>query len=586
MSGRATLAPSQLAAIEVAAPRSFWDALATEMDIEWRPFEEAREFARSLGLKGSNEWYKSERPKDIPAAPYQVYDEWVSWTDWLGNERRPFAEAREFASSLGLKTAKEWQLWAGSGNKPRDIPSQPQRYYKGWIDWQDWLGSERWCSFVEAREFARSLGLKGHTDWRKWASSDKRPANIPSNPNLAYEEWAGYGDWLGTGNIRNEAKVWRPFKKARAYVHSLGLKSWDEWRVWSKSDQRPADIPANPHLSYKEWTGHWSDWLGNTAPYRGGYRPFAEARQFSRSLELKSYEEWCVWRKSGKRPPDIPCNPHQTYREWLGYGDWLGNGRVANQFKQYRPFEEARAFVRGLGLGRYAEWCVWTKSDERPADIPASPRNVYEEWAGFGDWLGTGRSAVFRPFEEARRFARGLGLKSQREWNAWRKSNRPSDIPSSPQAHYLEFISWGDWLGTGYLNNAYRKFRPFEEARMAVQSLGLPGQAEWQAWCAAGNRPDDIPVLPSRTYRQEWKGWAHWLGNEPKRSARCTNLRPFKEARAFVRCLGLKNYSEWVVWCKSGQRPRDITTTPHRAYPEWADWHDWIGTGRRPRRTQ
>lgn len=229
---------------------------------------------------------------------------------------------------------------------------------------------------------------------------------------------------------------------------------------------------------------------------------------------------------------------------------------------------------------------MWRKSGARPSDIPASPRGVYEEWAGFGDWLGTGRCAVFRPFEEAREFARSLGLKSQVEWNAWRKSNRPSDIPSNPQKHFPEFVSWGDWLGTGYVNNAYRKFCPFGEARTFVRSLGLKTQDEWQAWCRSGDRPNEIPSLPHRTYGEDWKGWPDWLGTEPKRFPKCKSLRPFKKARAYVRSLGLKNYTEWVAWCKSGRRPPDITTVPHRVYRDWANWNDWIGAGRKPRRAQ
>ena len=62
--------------------------------VRWRPFEEAREFARSLKLKGSSDWKKysqgkmSEkgvRPRDIPSSPKLVYgDEYTTMADWLG----------------------------------------------------------------------------------------------------------------------------------------------------------------------------------------------------------------------------------------------------------------------------------------------------------------------------------------------------------------------------------------------------------------------------------------------------------------------------------------------------------------------
>ncbi|NMJ86855.1 MAG: hypothetical protein EX285_03295 [Thaumarchaeota archaeon] len=115
----------------------------------WRPFEEAREFARSLNLRGKEEWYQyaktDERPDDIPEHPNDVYNnDWKDWIDWLGNEWRPFSEAREFARSLQLKAWIEWIEYCKSNKKPDDIPAAPHDVYKndGWKDMDDWLGNE------------------------------------------------------------------------------------------------------------------------------------------------------------------------------------------------------------------------------------------------------------------------------------------------------------------------------------------------------------------------------------------------------------------------------------------------------------
>ena len=45
-----------------------------------------------------------------------------------------------------------------------------------------------------------------------------------------------------------------------------------------------------------------------------------------RRLGLKSGTEWREYSKSGKKPADIPATPNQTYAEdgWTGIGDWLG----------------------------------------------------------------------------------------------------------------------------------------------------------------------------------------------------------------------------------------------------------------------
>lgn len=67
-----------------------------------------------------------------------------------------------------------------------------------------------------------------------------------------------------------ENSKFKSFKEARAYVHSLNIKSTEEWRAYRKSKKRPADIPSDPRSVYfkKGWKGY-SDWLGNgKKPYK------------------------------------------------------------------------------------------------------------------------------------------------------------------------------------------------------------------------------------------------------------------------------------------------------------------------------
>ena len=92
-------------------------------------------------------------------------------------------------------------------------------------------------------------------------------------------------------------------------------------------------------------------------------------------LGLKSVNEWRDYYKSGKKPADIPTAPNSTYAKdgWCGFGDWLGTGTVATHQHQYRPFEEARAFVRSRGLKTQAGWREFYKSGKKPMDIPANP---------------------------------------------------------------------------------------------------------------------------------------------------------------------------------------------------------------------
>jgi hypothetical protein len=67
-----------------------------------------------------------------------------------------------------------------------------------------------------------------------------------------------------------------------------------------------------------------------------------------------------------------------------------GGDRRTNRDRRHRSFKKARAFTRGLKLASQAEWYNYSKSDEKPQDIPVDPHIIYanDGWAGWGDWLG------------------------------------------------------------------------------------------------------------------------------------------------------------------------------------------------------
>jgi hypothetical protein len=203
-----------------------------------------------------------------------------------------------------------------------------------------------------------------------------------------------------------------------------------------------------------------------------GFLDFKRARRFARSLALRSSVQWRRWcagrvRDRPERPGNVPVEPAGIYPDaWRGWDDCLGTKRGEPHRSVYLPFEEARAFARGLGLGDVQEWRAFCRGERpdlgrRPEDVPASPAVVYchRGWNGYGDWLGTGqlsnRETPYLPFEEARDFARRLGLLGEHEWREWVKGEspdlppRPPDIPGAPQSRYAEqgWKGWPDFLG-------------------------------------------------------------------------------------------------------------------------------------------
>ena len=341
-----------------------------------------------------------------------------------------------------------------------------------------------------------------------------------------------------------------------------------------------------------------------TSARRSGWRPFVEARAFTRTLKLQNVLEWAKYSRGllpnkPSKPNDIPAAPRTVYAdEWVDWGDWLGTGRAR---REWRPFERARAFVHALELRSQRQWFDYVSGRlpdkaSKPDDIPASPHTVYQrEWISSGDWLGTGRRrGNWRPFNEARAFVHGLGLTGQSEWARYAKGQipskgtKPDDIPASPHAVYSsEWKSWGDWLGTGTLAPSKRKYKSFKPARKFAQNLGLKNRVEWVRYAKGdfpdkGIKPDDIPANPRDVYlKKGWQGMGDWLGTGRRRGG----WREFTKARKFVHVLQLQSGTDWRRYCAGklsakGTKPDDIPYHPYRTYKGqgWAGWRDWLGT--------
>ena len=374
-------------------------------------------------------------------------------------------------------------------------------------------------------------------------------------------------------------------------IEYFEAKSSDKHIKSNKSDSLFSFSVISEILDEKELEKHLEIRLWDKL---SGYKwlQFEEARNFVHTLKFKSGKGWEDYCKSGKKPKDIPTNPHVTYKHdgWKTWGDWLGSGKVATQLRKYKSFEEAREFVRKLKLNNEKEWKEYYLSGQKPEDIPAAAQKIYklQGWKGMGDWLGTenvaSRLMKYRPFEEARDLVRKLKIKNQKEWRDYCKSGlKPEDIPANPHGTYKQdgWKGTGDWLGTGSIAPFLRKYKPFEEARHCAHKLKIKNTKEWLKYCNSGQKPDDIPSAPYQVYKQDgWKSWGDWLGTGNVAS-RLLKYRPFEEARDFVHKLKLKGEKEWREYCKSGLKPDDIPASPESTYKQngWKTWGDWLGSG-------
>ena len=338
---------------------------------------------------------------------------------------------------------------------------------------------------------------------------------------------------------------------------------------------------------------------------RANWRSFKEAREFARASGLSSHVEWWKWTTGRLRranlpelPPDIPAGPDRVYSEnWKDWADWLGHSR---RIGGWRHFNDAREYARKLNLHSHKEWRALTKDRTHtnrhrlPDDIPSYPNNVYEEWNGWWDWLGTGnRRGSWRSFSSARTLSRKLGLTSEAQFIRWRRGHLkhrikcPIDMPMHPDRVYPEFNGWPDFLGFTPIT-----WLPFDQARRFVHRLKLRNQKDYRDWVTgrlSGRglpvKPDNIPANPDQTYSDRWRGFNDFLGT-PKSKNIGRIWRPLRQSREYVRSLKLTSYLEYLEWSKGKlinkpSFPDDIPAHPYGVYGKEKDWKgisDFLGS--------
>ena len=384
---------------------------------------------------------------------------------------------------------------------------------------------------------------------------------------------------------------WMPFEEARSLARKLNYKSSKEWFKYISGQSDKIKIPTNPNLFYKNsgWV-NWADFLGHNyiSVAKREYLKFDDARDYVRSLSIKSQAEFEKFTKSKKFPTNIPKDPSGTYKNngWIDWGDWLGSGFVIWSKRKWRPFEEAREYAKSLNLKSWKDWSNHTRGINFPKDIPKQPRIKYldEGWISVGDWLGTGRIADHKKnyidYNEAKKFARTLNLKSSTEWKEYIKTHKLNNIPINVSRSYKDkgFKSWSDFLG--YKSKSSRQFASFKEAKKTLWSFNITSRKEFRSLIKSGKIPENIPTNPSRVYK-DCKGWiseGDFVGYN--KGFEKTSFLSFNEARDYVRKLKIKSWREWKVYCQSSKKPSYIPKAPEQFYKNkgWLSAQDWFGT--------
>ena len=314
---------------------------------------------------------------------------------------------------------------------------------------------------------------------------------------------------------------------------------WIQKEINSGKDIKIKILEITTEESWKEREIYWINYykenspknkkLTNTAIGGGGgcetkYKlTYEEVKDWIKlNLKISSKKEWEKNFKNYNLPNFIPYSPREVYykRGWKGWGDFLGTGRISDNCVNYVSYDKAKNWLKEnlININTQKKFKECAKNNLIPNFIPNRPERYYNSkdrgWISWGDFLGTGNVQNnlkdFLNYEETKNYAIKNNIKTAKEWE--KLKNKPYNINSKPQRFFKNngWISWGDFLGTNRVSNKNKKFLSFNEAKLYVQKLNLNTYKEWKIF---KNKPDFIPFNPDRTYKNDgWIDWSDFLG--------------------------------------------------------------------------
>jgi superfamily II DNA or RNA helicase len=279
------------------------------------------------------------------------------------------------------------------------------------------------------------------------------------------------------------------------------------------------------------------------------------------------------------------------------FSEFMDESELSNQLQirlwdklsrfSWMPFEEAREYVRGLNLTSSTEFTNYWRQGKLPKNIPSKPRVAYNNYGfiSMPDFLGY--DSLFQDwmtFEIAREFVRELGLKSEKDWESYAKSElRPLNLPKTPFNVYKNkgFISMPDFLG---YDSKFQEWLDYDEALIFVQSLKLKSTNEWRKYTKSADYNVLIPKAPNNHYRNKgWVNFGTWLGTH----VIADNLKKYytyEEAKSFLKFKNLTSKEDFDKFKSQESFPGFIPKMPdikYRKTGEWKGWPDFLSYTRK-----
>lgn len=280
--------------------------------------------------------------------------------------------------------------------------------------------------------------------------------------------------------VTRNRDTYATYQEASNAAKSLGIKTKDEYLTNYRKDWR---LPSNPQRCYPDFIC-WPHFLGQQNYCLNPYETWQEAGKAAANLGIRNYREY---QRRFKEDPRLPGAPYQTYTDFPGFPIFIGLRSV----KMSATWEEAGRIAKKLGIKTYTQYKAEHSKDDR---LPKAPENVYDDFPGYKVFLGHNPVKKYKTLSSAKKAVRKLGIKSGFSYRLnYKKDPR---LPAVPREMYEDFAGWNDFLG--HRTRCSNPYDTWQQASEAAKKLGFRNMLEYKKGFKKDPR---LTSTPNKTYK-------------------------------------------------------------------------------------
>ena len=177
-----------------------------------------------------------------------------------------------------------------------------------------------------------SLGVTKRTELTELSRSNKRPPELPFQPDKFYSEYTGWKQFLSDGAKQLDivglalfANKPPTYKELKSMIRSIGIKSKNEFHRALKNNSKLKMVPSNIEVYYNAEFDGWGKLLSPKTQLLSYDEALVVVHAFAKKNNITTSYQWVKACQNNLKPKGIPVWPNLVYESnWCTWQSFLG----------------------------------------------------------------------------------------------------------------------------------------------------------------------------------------------------------------------------------------------------------------------